>query len=313
MSATANNLVPAAKWVMAAAQSWFEYLADEKHYSRHTVTSYQSDLFAFFKFASEYKGGEVTKRTLTDFSRQDFRSWLARRLADDLEPSSTARALSAVRSFYRFLAKREKIENAAITHLRTPKKPKSLPRALSQPQVTTALEGTLSGDASWIGRRDHALLMLIYGTGLRISEALSITRAQAESGDAIIITGKGNKQRMVPLLPVVRRYLAEYISAYPGTLAANEPIFRGEHGKALNPGVFQKKLRDIRRAFGLPESATPHAFRHSFATHLLHNGADIREIQELLGHETIATTQRYTAVDSSYLLDAYMGAHPRAR
>lgn len=309
-----NDLTPADKWVTATAAEWWDYLKNEKIYSSHTIIAYQIDLLAFFRFAAEHCGGRVSRAVLKDFSTQDFRGWLAARSRSDLEASSTARALSVVRSFYKFLSRRHRLDNAAIAHLRTPKKPKILPRALTKTQVETALDSfSAEPGGGWLALRDRALLMLIYGTGLRISEALSLTRAQAESGDAIIITGKGNKQRMVPILPIVSRLLAEYIRACPAVLEPKDQIFRGEQGKVLNAGVFQKKLREIRRAFGLPESATPHAFRHSFATHLLHNGADIREIQELLGHETIATTQRYTAVDSSYLLNAYMGAHPRAK
>ena len=228
------------------------------------------------------------------------------------EPTSTARALSTVKSFYRYLEKQGTLTNPVIFHLRGPKLKKALPKALGVEQAQQALEtiGTQHED-EWVNKRDLALLVLIYGSGLRISEALSLTTAD-NKGDSLTIIGKGNKQRMVPLLPVIKNAIADYMSACPYPFTATAPLFLGKRGQPLNPAIFQLQLRKLRAALNLPESTTPHAFRHSFATHLLSAGGDLRSIQELLGHTSLSTTQRYTHVDKARLMQAYQNAHPRA-
>ncbi len=257
-------------------------------------------------------GAEVAVDDLKNLEARDIRAWLASRL-EHFEAASTARALSTVKSFFRWLEKQGAIKNAAIFHIRSPKIKKSLPRALAETQAAEALSaiGT-QHEEEWINKRDLALLVLIYGCGLRISEALSLRYGDIPEGDALIITGKGNKQRMVPVLPVVKEAIADYVSACPYPFIPATPLFLGQRGKALDPAIFQLQLRKLRRAIGLPESATPHAFRHSFATHLLSAGGDLRSIQELLGHASLSTTQRYTHVDKERLLKAYGEECPSA-
>lgn len=263
-------------------------------------------------FLSGHLGGRVNKKQLEKLDARDIRAWLASRM-DAFDPASSARALSAVKSFYRYLEQQEGIENAALFHIRSPKIKKSVPKALVEGQAQQALGEIESLHAEeWVGKRNLALLVLIYGCGLRISEALSLQYKDAGSGDSLTITGKGNKQRMVPLLPAVKEAIADYVSACPHSFSARTPLFLGSRGGKLDPAIFQRELRKLRAALGLPESTTPHAFRHSFATHLLSAGGDLRSIQELLGHASLSTTQRYTRVDKDRLMSAYKNAHPRA-
>jgi integrase/recombinase XerC len=253
--------------------------------------------------------------------QSDFRAWLARRSRDKLARSSTARALSSVRGFFRFLDRRGLAANAAIALVRTPKLPKSVPRALPVGD-TRDLLAEAEGDVAieWIGRRDTAILTLLYGAGLRIAEALSLDKRTVEAllrdrSTSLAITGKGGKQRIVPLLPAVTTALAAYRATCPFLAAAapDDRFFIGARGAALDPGVVQRAVRRLREQLGLPESVTPHALRHSFATHLLGAGGDLRTIQELLGHASLSTTQRYTDVDATRLAAVYRSAHPRAR
>jgi integrase/recombinase XerC len=231
----------------------------------------------------------------------------------DFEGASNARALSTVKSFFRYLEKDTGMENAAVFHIRSPKIKKSIPKALAEGQAEQALgEIKTMSKEEWINKRNLALLTLIYGCGLRISEALSLNYKDFPKGDSITILGKGNKQRAVPVLPVVKAAIEEYVAACPYPFEAKTPLFLGSRGGALDPAIFQRELRKLRTALGLPESTTPHAFRHSFATHLLSAGGDLRSIQELLGHASLSTTQRYTHVDKERLMNAYKNAHPRA-
>lgn len=294
--------------------AWMEWLSHQKNYSRHTSTAYLIDIRHFLQFANRHEGGEVSTTTLEKFALRDFRSWLAARHTEGFTHTSTARALSVVRGFYRYLEKQGEAQNAAIFHVRTPKLPKSLPKALDESQAIASLDTVgFTHKETWVQLRDVALLTLIYGCGLRIGEALGLRARDLKDGaTSLILTGKGNKQRMVPVLPQVHAAVNEYRKTCPFTLAGDEPLFRGLRGKPLQPAIFQKEIRNLRGALGLPESATPHAFRHSFATHLLAGGGDLRTIQELLGHADLSTTQRYTKVDSERLLSAYAKAHPRA-
>jgi integrase/recombinase XerC len=293
---------------------WLEWMAHQKASSRHTVTAYEIDLRHFLTFINGHSGGEVSAATLTGLSLRDFRSWLAARHAQNSSATSTARAVSVVRSFYRYLKKQHGLENTAIFHLRTPKLAKALPKALGEAQALESLDAVGADRKEvWLQLRDIALLTLIYGCGLRISEALGLTPSDLPAGAATVtLTGKGNKQRMVPVLPQVHEAITAYKESCPHTLTHKEPLFRGLRGKPLQPALFQKEIRLLRATLGLPETATPHAFRHSFATHLLASGADLRTIQELLGHADLSTTQRYTKVDTQRLLSAYQKAHPRA-
>lgn len=291
--------------------AFLEHLTHNKRASRHTVISYQNDLAHFFAFLTEHLGKSPTTKDLKELEARDFRAWLASR-SDDFEATSNARALSSIKSFFRYLEHQGTCKNAAIFHMRSPKLKKSLPKAVAETQAKEALAVIASQHDDWQSARDVALLTLLYGCGLRISEALSLTRADIEGKDSIVITGKGNKQRVVPLLPVVIEALQRYQKQCPFALEKDEPIFRGARGKPLQATIFQKTIREVRHQLGLPDTTTPHAFRHSFATHILAAGGDLRSIQELLGHASLSTTQRYTHVDASRLLAAYEKSHPRA-
>ena len=310
---------------MAVAQSFAYYrdkflahLREVKRYGKNTLVAYAHDLDDFGVFFQAYKGEAITAQQLESLDLRDFRSWLANRKQNGMASPSTARALSTIRSFYRYLEKHHDIKNPAPFNIRTPKLDKPLPKALAQNQSMECVSGI--GDLqteNWIALRDVALLSVIYGCGLRISEALAITGAQisgwanGQKSVFLTITGKGNKQRMVPVLKPVQDAIVGYVKECPYKVKENAPIFLGARGKPLNPAIFQKQIRALRGFLGLPESATPHAFRHSFATHLLSSGGDLRTIQELLGHASLSTTQRYTKVDETRLREAYTSAHPR--
>lgn len=301
-----------------AVREWRGWLADERRASPHTLSAYVSDLAAFFDFLTDHLGGAPSLVDLAGLRPADFRSWLAHRQRDGMAAASTARALSTVRGFFRRLERRDLAHNPALRVLRTPKLPHSVPKPLSEAGAKDAL--TMAGSGAkqpWIAKRDAAVLMLLYGGGLRIGEALGLNQRDAPpsgGGKTIVMTilGKGRKERVVPVLPVVAEAIADYRAACPFVLQPDAPLFVGARGKRLAAGVVQKEMRQIRIALGLPDTATPHALRHSFATHLLGNGGDLRTIQELLGHASLSTTQRYTAVDSAKLLDVYRSAHPRA-
>ena len=295
---------------------WLEWLSNIKNFSNHTVVAYQHDLTGFLHFMQQHLGGEVSVKQLETLEARDFRSWLTSQAAAGQANTSNARGLSVVRGFFRYLQKQKILENPAIFNIRSPKLKKPLPKALSVEQSQSAMDSISDlREEGWIAARDRALLALIYGTGLRISEALSLTRREVENETLLHITGKGNKQRIVPLLPeviaVVQRYIAH--CPYHQTGDKNAPLFLGARGKPLQPAIFQRQLQKLRMMYGLPESTTPHAFRHSFATHLLAEGGDLRAIQELLGHSSLSTTQRYTHVDASRLMKAYQASHPRGK
>ena len=311
MSSPSSEPLPASDELGALVREWESWLRDIKRSSKYTIVSYRTDLGQFLGFLSNHTGGKVSLKTLEKLEARDIRAWLASRL-DDFEAASTARALSSVKSFFRWLEKQNKLKNEAVFHIRSAKLKKPLPKALAEEQSASALAGIGEQQKEeWVGKRNLALLTLIYGCGLRIGEALSL-RYKDKPGEALVITGKGNKQRVVPVLPVVQAAIEDYLASCPYSFEPDSPLFLGARGKALNAAIFQRELRILRRALGLPESTTPHAFRHSFATHLLSAGGDLRSIQELLGHASLSTTQRYTHVDKHRLLKAYKNAHPRA-
>ncbi len=308
-----NNL-PATPALAAIMSQWEGWLADIKQSSDYTVISYKNDLSNFLIFLAGHLGGNIGLPQLKELESKDFRAWLASRaLEKKYEASSNARALSTIKGFFRYLEKQGKVKNTAIFHIRSPKIKKPLPRAVSEEQAMDALDGiALQNTENWVSARDTALLLLIYGCGLRIGEALSLKYSDIPKNDSLVVTGKGNKQRKLPVLPIVREAIAEYIKICPYKFTTDAPLFWGLRGKALDAGIFQRQLRLLRTKLNLPESTTPHAFRHSFATHLLSAGGDLRSIQELLGHVSLSTTQRYTHVDKNRLLSAYKNAHPRA-
>lgn len=300
----------------AAIDSWHMWLAHERRASGHTVRAYLRDLAAFLAFLGEHVGGPVSLPELRDLRTADFRAYLARRARGGLAKTSTARALSVLRSFFRHLQRNGLVENSALASVRGPRLPHSLPRPLSVPQAAAVVDAAKEVSASpepWVAKRDAAVMLLLYGAGLRIGEALSLDRRDLAGGDTLMVKGKGSKERAVPLLPIVRRAIEDYLAANPRRLAADDPLFVGVRGRRLGPRAVQAAMARLRSALALPESATPHALRHSFATHLLSGGADLRTIQELLGHASLSTTQRYTDVDEAALRAAYDAAHPRAK
>lgn len=304
--------------VNTALSGWRDWLADQRRYSQHTVDSYTHDIEGFFRFLAEHLGYATGLTDLNTLTAMDFRSYLAKRAEDGLERSSTARAMSTLRSFFGYLERHQLASNAAIGGIRTPKVPKSVPKALTIEDALSALSTVAElSDEAWIGKRDQALLSLLYGCGLRISEALALNcgdlPGRGNAKDVIRVTGKGNKQRMVPVLAVVQKALEAYLVDRPFANEEDEPLFVGVRGARLNPGVAQRQVRQLRALLRLPDTFTPHALRHSFATHLLGGGGDLRTIQELLGHASLSTTQRYTDVDQAHLSAVYDHAHPRAR
>lgn len=292
-------------------EKFFTFLQKEKNYSAHTLVSYRTDLFYFFDFLQKSKEKQVTNSMLENLTVHDFRKWLSARLENHVN-ASNARGLSSLRSFFRFLDKNNLLKNPEIEKLKTPKIGKAVPKSVDAIDITRIIETIAQiQKEEWIIKRDIALLTLIYGCGLRISEALSICKKDLANGDALIITGKGGKQRMVPLLPIVQKKLKDYITHCPFNLTENASIFFGEQGSSLTARVFSRLIKNARCQLNLTDTVTPHAFRHSFATHLLEAGGDLRTIQELLGHASLSTTQRYTKVDKNRLLSAYEKFHPR--
>ena len=301
--------------VIAVIDDWRAWLAHERRISGHTLDGYGRDLRKFLQFITGHLGYPPGLQDLGALKPRDFRGYLASRHAEGLARSSTARAMSTLRNFFRFMEQRGVVENAAIGAIKTPKVPHSVPKALTMEDALTTVitVGDLS-DEPWIGKRDTAVMLLLYGCGLRIGEALGLERGQVpEEEDSIGVTGKGDKQRLVPVLPVVGSAIRDYVEACPFELAPDGPLFVGKRGKRLRARVIQRQMGILRARLGLPETATPHALRHSFATHLLAGGGDLRTIQELLGHASLSTTQRYTEVDAGRLKAVYDDAHPRAR
>ncbi|MBM3538216.1 MAG: tyrosine recombinase XerC [Alphaproteobacteria bacterium] len=296
-----------------AFAGWQTWLASEKRASRHTLGAYSHDIAGFFTFLAEHLGEPAGLANLKTLRPADFRAWLAARRGAEMSATSNARALSSLRGFFRFLDRNGLAHNPHVATLRTPKLPKALPKALVIADATRLVEdiGSIQ-EEPWIAARDVAVITLLYGCGLRIDEALSLDRGELPLGDTLTVTGKGRKQRIVPLLPAVRAAVEDYVARCPWQPGADGPLFLGARGKRLQAGIVQAQMRKARVALGLPETATPHALRHSFATHLLGAGGDLRAIQELLGHVSLSTTQRYTAVDAERLIEVYAKAHPRA-
>jgi len=276
------------------------------------------DLSAFFAFMMVHLGGPVGLSGLEGLRAADFRSYLARRASENRAKTSTARAVSVLRGFYRHLEREQLVRNGAVASLRSPRLPRAVPRPLTTEQAGKVMAAAAEGAASaspepWIAKRDAAVLLLLYGCGLRIGEALGLDGRDAVGADVLLVHGKGGKERGVPVLPLVNRAIEDYRAACPHPLAAGAPLFVGVRGGRLGARAIQAGMARLRGALGLTPSATPHALRHSFATHLLADGGDLRSIQELLGHASLTTTQRYTEVDEASLMAAYNAAHPRAR
>lgn len=299
-----------------AVQAWLAYLTQERRASPRTVESYGAAGRRYVAFLQQHRGGGLTIADLAGIETAELRAWLAhlRQGEQPLSPRSLSQALSAVRGFHKYLDRRLGVANAAVSLVRGPRVKPGAPRPVTEDQARGLIaEPGLDPDLEgWEARRDAAVLTLLYGCGLRISEALSLRRADAPLGQGLRITGKGGKTRLVPVLPAVAEAVADYLSALPFVLGPNDPLFRARRGGPLSPRHVQATVQGLRGRLGLPDSATPHALRHSFATHLLGAGADLRSIQDLLGHASLSTTQRYTQVDAERLLSAYAKAHPHA-
>jgi integrase/recombinase XerC len=303
----------AAADLRAAIGLWAAWLSGERRASAHTVAAYGRDLAFFLNFLTEHLGEVPSLRAIDGLRPSDFRAFLAHRARDGIERASLARALSVMRGFLRFLQRRGLGSTTALAALRSPKLPQSVPKPLTVEDACGSLDAAAQVTArQWEGKRDTAILAVLYGCGLRLSEALGLTRAEAPLGEMLAVTGKGGKQRLLPVLPAVRQAVADYLAACPYFLAKEGPLFVGSRGGALNPRLVQRQMASLRSRLSLAETATPHALRHSFATHLLGAGGDLRAIQELLGHASLSTTQRYTSVETERLLAIYDAAHPRA-
>ena len=294
-----------------ALENWKNWLRHERKVSAHTFEAYERDVESFLFFTSLHLGKSLTLRDLEDLKAADFRAYLADRRNDGLGATSLARVLSSVRSFFRKLEKDAILHNPTLKTVRSPKRPERLPRPLSTADSKKLIQ-SLDADQNWMTARDLAVITLLYGAGLRISEALNLNLEDRPNGDAITILGKGNKERLVPILPVIRKAITSYLEICPHALLPGDPLFVGKQGRRLNARNIQLTLQKFRRSLGLPESATPHALRHSFATHLLGAGGDLRTIQELLGHASLSSTQRYTDLDTQKLLNVYKSTHPKS-
>jgi integrase/recombinase XerC len=309
--------LPAASDLAAKISAWLRGLAGERDLSPKTVEAYGRDVRQLLYFLAERNGAAPGVADFAGIAPADLRAFLARRRAAEIQSRSLMRALAGLRSFARFLERQGEARASAFFALRAPRIARSLPKPLS-PADARAMANVESraGEARepWIIARDAAVIALLYGAGLRIAEALSIRRKDAPIGavDSLTVVGKGRKHRTVPIIAPVRAAVEDYLKACPYGLKPEGPLFVGARGGELSPRLIQLAVAGLRGALGLPESATPHALRHSFATHLLARGGDLRTIQELLGHSSLSTTQVYTAVDSARLLEAYRSAHPRA-
>lgn len=310
-----SDLAALTPQMRAALSDWLAGLSALGNASGHTIIAYRHDVVKWMGFLAAHHGEPAGPATIAGMSQSDLRAWMAHERGRGLSARSLARALSSVRSFARWLTERHEGlgEATVILSARSPKFRRRLPRPLSETQALGMIETvSLQARTDWQQARDMAVVTLLYGCGLRISEALSLTGADQPLPDMLRITGKGGKTRLVPVLPAGRAAVAEYVRLCPFQITGADPLFRGARGGALNPRLIQKAMEQTRLQLGLPATATPHAMRHSFATHLLSAGGDLRSIQELLGHASLSTTEAYTAVDAARLMDVYAAAHPRA-
>lgn len=297
----------------ALLTGWLDWLASVRGRAPATIAAYRRDVSTYLGFLAVHLGGPVGKDRLGRIEVRDVRGWMAARRERGISARSLARELSAVRQFHDWLEETAGIACAAVRGVRAPRLPVRLPRPVAAGDARRVIAGAGAHAEPWIAARDTAALTLIWGAGLRIAEALALTRADAPLGEVLRVTGKGGKVREVPVLPAARQAVDRYVALCPFPERPDQALFRGARGGPLRPGVLQKTMATARRALGLPDTATPHALRHSFATHLLEAGGDLRSIQELLGHASLSSTQIYTGVDQARLVETYRLAHPRAR
>jgi integrase/recombinase XerC len=294
----------------ARLNEWTRYLSAEKHLSPHTLRAYASDITQFITFMVEYLGHPPSLDSLSEFDIRGFRAWMSQQAMGGASATSRARSLSSLKNFLSWLDKNGIMHNAAISNVRSPKQPRKLPRPLYEGQALDFIKD--APDESWTDKRNRALFTLLYGCGLRIQEALGLDIRDLPNDEGYMrVMGKGGKERQIPVLKIVEEAINDYRKVCPYPEENGRPLFMGARGKRMRQQIAQKAMRELRIEFGLPENATPHALRHSFATHLLQNGANLREIQELLGHASLSTTQRYTDVDTKKLMETYKNFHPR--
>ena len=302
------------KHIRDAFTNWLGNLKEVRNLSDNTLISYKHDVKSFIEFINTHTGSEVSIKYLDDMKISDFRSFLSYLRNKDISSTSIARIISSLKSFFNYLLNTNLIESTVVQSLRTPKQKKSLPRPISSELAIETIKHAQDMEKEkWIGLRNKSILMLLYGCGLRISEALNLNFEDINENDYLIIKGKGNKERMVPLMDYVKNDIENYIHECPKNFMKDDPLFVGKRLDRLSPRIIQYVLEKIRHNLSLPETATPHALRHSFATHLLKSGGDLRTIQELLGHSSLSTTQKYTKVETEKLYDAYSKTHPLAK
>lgn len=302
------------KHIEDAFTNWLGNLKEVRNLSDNTLISYKHDVKSFIEFMSTHTGSEVSIKYLNDMKISDFRSFLSYLRNKDISSTSIARIISSLKSFFNYLLNTNLIESTVVQSLRTPKQKKSLPRPISSELAIETIKHAQDMEKEkWIGLRNKSILMLLYGCGLRISEALNLNFEDINENDYLIIKGKGNKERMVPLMDYVKNDIENYIHECPKNFMKDDPLFVGKRLDRLSPRIIQYVLEKIRHNLSLPETATPHALRHSFATHLLNSGGDLRTIQELLGHSSLSTTQKYTKVETEKLYEAYSKTHPLAK
>ncbi len=294
------------------AARWSGHLQHDRRRSPHTVRAYVATAHRFIDFLGQYRGDSISPAGLLELTASDLRAFLAKRRGEGLGAASAARELSGVRAFLQYAAEQSG-SHAQLPRTRAPKRPRTLPRPAAPDDAMGLAENVAeAASAPWIGARDLAILLLLYGAGLRVAEALSLTARALPIGSTLRVTGKRSKTRIVPIVPAVREAIDDYFRQCPYPLSGDATLFVGARGGPLNPDLVRRAVAAARRRLGLPDSLTPHALRHSFATHLLARGADLRALQELLGHASLSSTQIYTAVDAARLLDVYRHAHPRA-
>jgi len=294
-------------------ENWLSSLSAVGGRAEKTIDAYRHDVSHFIHFLSQHNGERPSKAILSKVSVKDMRSWISHARRSGLSPRSLARALSAIKSFYRWMGQTYGVSTTAVLSTRTPKFEKPLPRPVKKSDAKDLIKQIdLQSEHEWINARNVAVITLLYGCGLRISEALSITFDKTPLPEVLKIIGKGNKERIVPILPVAKAAVKNYLKCCPYSFLPNDRLFKGARGGPLNQRLIRKVMEQTRIQLGLPSTATPHSMRHSFATHLLEAGGDLRVIQELLGHASLSSTQAYTAVDQTRLMDVYKKAHPKA-
>jgi integrase/recombinase XerC len=306
--------LPLGQDLAVAARDWLSHLRHERGHAEKTLEAYERDLRQFLAFLEGQLGHAPCLADLDRLETKTFRGFMASRRRSGAVSRSLARTLSALRQFFRWLKAQERVKNRAVEQLASPKIPHSVPKPLTVESAAGVVDGGAAAELDWTAARDTAVLLLLYGSGLRIAEALGVKAKDAPVGDRDVlrIKGKGGKERLIPVLPIVRAAVERYLALCPYALAPEEPLFRGAKGGPLSARIIQLAMERLRAILGLPATATPHALRHSFATHLLSAGADLRQIQELLGHASLSTTQAYTEVDRERLLAVYDAAHPRS-